>query len=357
MRTIAVIRRIFQEMLRDKRTLALLFVAPLLILSLMYLLFNSDAPLPRLGVVNVDDTVVDKLEGEDIVVIRYAQATETTIVEEDLDGLLVVEDGTYTLTLKNDEPTIAKPLQAKITQTVSSEAMSSLIRNNLGEQAPLFDLSDMQLGISTSYVYGDSETVFFDVLMPILIGFFVFFFVFLISGVGLLKERTSGTLERLLTTPIKRGEIVVAYLTGFGIFAIIQTLIVVFFAISVLDLNVEGAIWHVVLINVIVALVALSLGILLSSFAASEFQMVQFIPVIVIPQIFFTGIIPLDSMAEWLQAIAKVMPMYYAADALKKVMYQGLGLGDIKWDLVVLLSFAAIFIVLNVHALKKYRKL
>ena len=78
-----------------------------------------------------------------------------------------------------------------------------------------------------------------------------------------------------------------------------------------------GSVWNVILINLLLALVALSLGTLLSSFAASEFQMVQFIPIAVIPQVFFAGIFPLEGMADWLQSIGKIMPMYYAADALK----------------------------------------
>jgi ABC-2 type transport system permease protein len=104
-------------------------------------------------------------------------------------------------------------------------------------------------------------------------------------------------------------------------------------------------------------LVALSLGILLSTFAASEFQMIQFIPIAVIPQIFFAGIFPLEGMADWLQAVAKVIPMYYAGDALKGVMYKGFSLSDISGDLLALVIFAAIFIVLNIFSLKKYRSL
>jgi ABC-2 type transport system permease protein len=102
--------------------------------------------------------------------------------------------------------------------------------------------------------------------------------------------------------------------------------------------------------------VALSLGILLSTFAASEFQMMQFIPIVVIPQIFFAGIFPLEGMANWLQGIAKVMPLYYSA-ALKGVMYKGWGLTDIRGNIFALMIFATIFIVLNIFALKKYRKL
>src|SRR5699024_2699231 len=107
------------------------------------------------------------------------------------------------------------------------------------------DRGDMNI----TYVCGDEDTAYFDVLSPLLVGFFVFFFVFLISGIGLLKERTSGTLERLMSTPIRRTEIVTAYLIGFGVFAIIQTVIVVLYAVNVLDMMVIGSIWNVILIN------------------------------------------------------------------------------------------------------------
>ncbi|MEH7384917.1 ABC transporter permease [Bacillus sp. JJ1521] len=353
MRIIALIKRIFQQLLRDKRTLALLFVAPLLILSLMYVMFNGDSVEPTLGVVDVDEPLLEALKDHDFDIVEFDQANapEETILENELDGLLVMENDKIVLTLKNNDPTSAKALQMKVNQVFAAQAQEKLV-----SQMPNQDLMP-KIEFETNYVYGSDETVFFDVLSPILIGFFVFFFVFLISGIGLLKERTTGTLERLLSTPIRRGEIVTAYLVGFGIFAIIQTMIVVFFAITVLDVTLVGSIWNVLVINLLLALVALSLGILLSAFAASEFQMVQFIPVAVIPQIFFSGIIPLEGMANWLQAIAKVMPLYYAADALKGVMYQGLGFADISLNLLALVIFATIFIILNVFALKKYRAL
>ncbi|WP_449538719.1 ABC transporter permease [Ferdinandcohnia sp. Marseille-Q9671] len=351
MRTFALIKRIVQQLLRDKRTLALLFVAPLLILSLMYVMFNGDSVEPTLGVVSVEENLVEALKELDIKIKEYEQVTnsEKTIIDQNLDGLLVMENNQVLLTLTNSDPMSAKALQMKVNQVIAAQAQEGLVN-----QIPnLRDFPKTEMGII--YVYGSEETVFFDVLSPILIGFFVFFFVFLISGIGLLKERTTGTLDRLLSTPIRREEIVTAYLVGFGSFAIIQTIIVVFFAVTVLDVTLIGSIWNVLLINLLLALVALSLGILLSAFAASEFQMVQFIPVAVIPQVFFSGIIPLEGMATWLQGIAKIMPLYYAADALKGVMYQGLGIADISFNLLVLVIFATTFIILNVLALKKYR--
>ncbi len=350
MRTAALIKRIFQEMFRDKRTLALLFVAPLLILSLMYLLFNSDTINPKLGVTGADHQLVKALEKADIHTVHYKRITNTknTIKGDDLDAILQYKDSHWKLTLQNNDPTAAKALQMKVQQTVSQFQSALINKGNAGLPKE---------NIKTAYIYGNSDTDFFDVLSPTLVGFFVFFFVFLISGIGLLKERTSGTLERLMSTPIRRWEIVMAYLVGFGTFAIIQTVIVVLYAINILDMVLEGSIWSVILINLLLALVALSLGILLSSFAASEFQMVQFIPIAVIPQIFFSGIIPLNGLADWLQAVAKVMPLYYAADALKGIMYKGMELSDISGDLIALVLFASFFTVLNVFALKKYRKL
>lgn len=138
-----------------------------------------------------------------------------------------------------------------------------------------------------------------------MIGYYVFFFVFLIEGIGLLREKTTVTLERLMSTPIRRHEVVFGYLLGYGAFALVQTMVIVFFAVHVLDIIMIGSIWNVILINSMAALVALSRGILLSTFATSEFQMMQFIPVVFIPQMFFSGIFPLESMAGWMQILGK----------------------------------------------------
>jgi ABC-2 type transport system permease protein len=352
MRVTALVKRICRQMFRDKRTLALLFVAPLLILTLMYFLFNGNTVDPKLGVTDIESGLVTAFKKADIKVIQYESVTNKTILDDDIDGLLLQENGKMKLTLKNDDPAKAKALQMKVNQVSAAQLQAQIMMQSSGKAPTMTPKS-----IDINYVYGGSDTVFFDVLSPILVGFFVFFFVFIISGIGLLRERTTGTLERLMSTPIRRWEVVSAYLVGYGLFALIQTIIVVLYSINVLDIVLVGSIWNVLVINLLLALVALSLGILLSTFAASEFQMIQFIPIAVIPQIFFAGIFPLEGMADWLQAIAKVMPMYYAGDALKGVMYKGFGLSDISGDLLALFIFAAIFIVLNIFSLKKYRTL
>ena len=207
------------------------------------------------------------------------------------------------------------------------------------------------------YLYGSSDMAQFDYFGPVLLGFFVFFFVFLIAGVSFLRERTTGTLERLLASPLKKWEIVIGYVGGFGLFAMIQATIIVAYAIYVLGMLMEGTFGYVLLITVLLSLTALSLGTLLSAFAHNELQMMQFIPIVVVPQIFFSGLFNIDTISEWLSWITPFTPLYYAANALRNVMVRGLGWDMIYQDLLMLLGFSALFIILNILALRKYRKI
>ena len=128
---------------------------------------------------------------------------------------------------------------------------------SLPQSAKNKDTKDIQL--DNTYLYGDEDSNYFDKMFPILMSFFVFLFVFLISGIALLRERTTGTIERVLATPIKRSEIVFGYLIGYGIFAIIQTLIIVLFSIYLLNINLAGSLAYVILINILLA-IAISNG-------------------------------------------------------------------------------------------------
>ena len=368
MRILALVKRIIHQMLRDKRALALMMVAPLLILTLLHYLLGSNTVDPKMAVIGADASLVKQLKSKDIIIKEYKERSnwDKVIDKDDLDAILQVKNNEIDLTLVNDQPSATKALLIKTQQAVAAEnakeqsaKMSQFLQQVQSklQGVPLNTEPAKAPKINTTYVYGDKDTTFFDQLSPILVGFFVFFFVFLISGIALLRERTTGTLDRLLATPIQRRDIVFGYLSGYGLFAIIQTLIVVVYAVKVLDIMLVGSFWNVVIINLCLALVALSLGILLSAFANSEFQMMQFIPIAIVPQVFFAGIFPFEGMAHWMQIIAKIMPLYYGGDALVAVMYKGLGFSDIINDLLVLLGFALVFIILNIVALKKYRKI
>jgi len=379
MRVRALIKRILLQMIGDKRTLGLMFIAPLFVLTLMYFIFNSSAVNLKLGSVNLSPGIVQALKDANFDVTEYPAGTAVNdaVIKDKLDGMLQINGASVQLTLQNTDPTKSKQITLKLNQILASglnpgmgagaAAGSGGIVNsgaNAGSGGAAAGISQNNAAamrmiptIEVSYIYGNADTTFFDILSPILVGFFVFFFVFLIAGIGLLRERMTGTLERLMSTPVRRGEVITGYLLGFGIFAAVQTVIIVLYAIIMLKIVLVGSIWNVLLINLLMAFVALSLGILLSTFASSEFQMMQFIPIVIVPQVFFAGLFPLEGMAGWLRALSRIMPIYYGADALKAVMYKGLGLGDIWGDILALMIFAIVFIILNLFALKKYRKL
>lgn len=404
MRTMAIVRRVFKQMLRDKRTLALMFLAPLLIMALMYFLFqNNTTQVATLGVHNVDHQVVKAINTKHVDIHHYSSnQAKAMIKQHDLDGYLTQKDGYLTITYSNSNPTntslikaslqsglvklkiqtlvTATKAQKKVLQTQKQATVSKLktalaqaqasgntaaaakIQKQLRQATasattPTNSQSQTTTYTTSShYIYGSSDSTFFENFLPAFLGFFVFFFVFLISGVSLLNERTTGTLSRLLATPIRRSEIIMGYLIGYGGFAIIQTVLTVVFTITVFKIHLVGSIWLVFLTNLLLALVALTLGIFISTFANSEFQMIQFIPLIVVPQIFFAGLVPVDGMASWLQAIAHIMPLYYGANALTAVVTKGAGLGDIGVNLLILVGFMVVLTMLNIVGMKRYRK-
>ena len=149
----------------------------------------------------------------------------------------------------------------------------------------------------------------FDRVGLTMLGIFPFVVMFLVTSIAMLRERTSGTLERLLTTPLARLDLLLGYGLAFGLMAALQALVTVTIATTVYDLDVTGSVWLVVLIAVADALLGVALGLLASAFARSEFQAVQFMPLIVLPQFFLCGLlVPVDQMAGWLQAISTRPP-------------------------------------------------
>ncbi|MBC1232660.1 ABC transporter permease [Listeria booriae] len=388
MRVMAIVKRIANQFRRDKRTLALMFIAPLILITLINYLFDGDAVDPKVGVQGVSSEMVAQLKDKDIKVKQYDAVSnvKNTIKSDDLDAFIKQDGADVQLTFENSDPGVSKQIQMKLQAALMAEqkdAMKQLgesmqetaakVQQSLavvakqyaaqtGQQLDIPKVNllipdQQQLTISTDYIYGDADTTFFDTIGPIFIGFFVFFFVFLIAGISFLRERTTGTLERLMATPIKRWELETGYLLGFGIFALAQSIIVALYSIHVLDMVQMGSIWYVLLITLMLAMVALTLGILLSTFANNEFQIVQFIPIVIVPQVLFCGIFPLEGMADWLQWIAHIMPLYYGADALTSIMVKGEGFAGFATDFYILVGFALVFMILNIFALKKYRKI
>jgi ABC-2 type transport system permease protein len=362
---LAIAKRIFIQMFRDKRTLALMWFAPLMIFTLMYFLFTSSGSdtTYKVGVYNLNPEIVENLEDNHLEtsVFPSGEQAEGTIKNNQLVAFIAQKaDGSIEITYENSAPAKSAVVRAKLQGALVKRqlgAFASLAQQAAVANPNLAQAVPQQTAVTEQYLYGEEDSDYFTTISPILLGFFIFFLVFLISGMALLRERTTGTLDKLLAAPVRRWEIIAGYLLGYGFFAFIQTLLLVEFVVHILHVTVAGNLALVMVITFLSALLALSFGVLLSTFAASEFQMVQFIPVVIIPQIFFSGIIEVGNLAEWLQFLARFMPLYYIGNALQSVMIKGGTLMDIGKDLAVIVLFISIFTILNVLGLKRYRKI
>jgi len=187
------------------------------------------------------------------------------------------------------------------------------------------------------YVYDDNAGVF-NRIGPQMLGIFPFIIMFLVTSVTMVRERTSGTLERLLTTPLLRGELIGGYALAFGSAALVQAAVTSAIAVGPLNLQVRS-VWVVLLFAVLDALLGTALGLLMSAFATTEFQAVQFMPAIVLPQLLLCGLLnPRDNMAQLLTWLSDFMPLSYATDAFTNTRtHTGLS-GEMWRDLVVLVG-------------------
>ncbi|RLQ93441.1 ABC transporter permease [Falsibacillus albus] len=339
MRISAFVLRIIQQVIRDKRTLALILLAPLLILTMLWLVFDSDKYDPKVGMVFSQPQQEKMIKHDDFKVYDSEAKARKAVKDGKLDGFVQL-DQKPKLVVEGSDPTV--------NQLVMKKAQEALASSQSGTAAAP--------KLKIDYVYGSKDMGQFDSFGPVLLGFFCFFFVFLISGVSFLRERTSGTLERLLASPLRIWEMVISYVLGFGVFTIVQATLISWYAIYVLKMMMVGSFFNVLLIILLLSFTALTLGILLSAFARNELQMMQFIPLVVVPQVFFSGLFNLDTISDWLSWIGPITPLYYAADALKNIMIRGFSVGDISYDILILAGFSILFILLNIAALKTYRK-
>jgi ABC-2 type transport system permease protein len=350
MRTRAIILRIVRQFIHDKRTMFLMFIPPIFILSLMGLVFNGDVYEPKIGVSGVSLNMAVSLKEQHAVVTEYAtpELGKTALIAGEIDALITLDkntanlDGIPDVLLEGSNPTASQAVIMTLQQ------ISQKLLPNAEKQ--------MQLQPQINYLYGSADMKTIDRFGPVMIGIFVFFFVFLIAGVSFWRERTTGTLERLLSTPLKRWEIVLGYVCGFGIFTVFQALLISWYSIQILGIIMMGSFLYVMLITLLLSMTAMTLGTLLSTVAANELQLIQFIPLIIAPQIFLSGLFPLDTLPVGLQRLGAVTPIYYGSQALMDIMVRGKGWSAIALNVFVLIGFSLLFMILNVLALRKHLK-
>ncbi|MGO9181201.1 MAG: ABC transporter permease [Candidatus Limnocylindrales bacterium] len=364
-RVYALFRRVVEEIRRDRPSLALLFIAPILVTGLVtFILRDSQTPIVHAVVVDragpagaaVEGAIGDALQSQGSTV---AQAPDESAARSE------IEDGhaSIAIVLPADFGSAGARMITVITNGLDpageADQITSVQKALLAVTGELAGVSLPTISHTTIYGVPSKDPI--TTFAPAIVGFFAYFFVYLLTGVSFLRERTGGTLERLLATPVSRGEIVAGYTLGFGLFAMIQVALLMVWVLGTvhvpamgplpgfavgLGVAMTGSPVVAFLVVVLLAVGAVSLGIFLSTFARTELQVIQFIPLVLVPQFLLSGVLfPVSTLPSVLKPLVPLMPLNYAVDGLRQVFIRGAGLdvGALQVDVVVLAAIAALF--------------
>ncbi|MFL5337277.1 MAG: ABC transporter permease [Geminicoccaceae bacterium] len=245
----------------------------------------------------------------------------------------------------------ARPVSARATLATGRRVLTQL-RNDHRTVAMLL-VAPCVLITLFKYVFQNSPGVFDRVGLPML-GIFPMVTMFLVTVIAMVRERTTGTLERLLTTPLGKLDLLLGYALAFGSAALVQAAVASALALGPLGLKVQAGVGVVLVVAVSNALLGMALGLLLSAFAQTEFQAVQFLPAALLPQLLLCGLFtPRERMPDWLHAISDVLPLSYGVDALVQAARAPEVTGTLVTDIAVVLACVVVALALGAATLRR----
>jgi len=374
-RVVALFRRVVSEIRRDRPSLALLFIAPIVITGLVtFILRESQAPQVTAVVVNLAGTRGQLVGSALGAALREGGATVSDVADEAAARAAIGDKAASVgIVIGTDAATGSSLTITAITNGLDPSGEASQV-SAVGRAVVAAASSASGTAVPVirhTTVYGTPTNDPITTFAPAIVGFFAYFFVYILTGVSFLRERTGGTLERLLATPVTRGEVVIGYTLGFGLFATIQVAVLMLWALGSLNVPafgplpsfsiglgvaVNGSPLLAFLVVLLLAVGAVSLGIFLSTFARTELQIIQFIPIVLAPQFLLSGVLfPVSALPSILRPIVAIMPLNYAVDGLRQVFIRGadLGVPALQLDLAVLAIVAAFFAMIAALTIRR----
>ncbi len=373
----ALALRIIRQFLRDPRTLALVFLAPILVMTILNFVLNNQSTAAALDVVlpgsdqattvfkSQLDTIFNQQKDTLSVSYRSLADANTRLDNADVNGVLIFPAGFAQQVIQGTSSTQSvilrldggRPSQAKIIQNLVSGILQSIQQRSSAPAAfqPGSSSASVKIIQNTEYLPASSKNYTQnDALAPLFVGLFAFFFVFLLTSVSFLRERARGTIERLLISPLSRAELILGYVLGFTTFAIVQSVAILAYVIFVLQVHYAGNLGLIFLITLGLTIGSVNLGIFLSTFARNELQVIQFIPLVLVPQALLGGLFwSVSSLPVVLKQIAYALPLTWANFGLTDIMLRGKGLDTIWPDLVVLAAFATLMVLLSTFTVRR----
>jgi ABC-2 type transport system permease protein len=370
-RLFAVTTRVLQDLRNDRRQLALIFIAPLLVITIFGVAFTGDVKDVRVVVVNGDTAKGSNSLSDKIISNFDTSVLDVAFANNESDGVVQVQNGSASAVIvfpSNFTQSVAAQAsgQASIAQenvTVKlfadksnpnvSNAIIAAVNNAVAQTIVGQGHKPLASVDSSNAIYG-ANAQFIDFFAPGIISVAVWQLTTLLTLISFVGERTSGTLLRLLSSPLKEGELVAGYAVAFGVIGTTQSAVLLAAAVILFNVTIVGNVLLAFGVIALLAIVSEGLGILLSSLARREAQAVQFLPFIILPAFLLSGVFwPIQAIPTWLRPVSYAIPTTYAVEAVRSVILRGWGLDKIYPDIVALVIFASVFLALATISLRR----
>ena len=377
-RTLEVARKTLRSLKHDRRTAGFLVFMPLFMIAIFGYTFGGDLRDVEVVVVNMDsggangsvaEMIVSEVSKGDTLKLtvlspdqdRPAAAAEDAVRDADAWAALVFDENftqeveatvaamraglplvpcRVDLTIDASNPNIAQAVVAEV-----AAAIQTVLVTQYGLVPPV--------ALSQDMVYGQ-DAEFIDFFAPGVMGLAGMMVTLMLSIISFVHERTNGTLDRLLTTPVTEGEIVGGYALAFGLVALIQSTVILLAAVILFRIEIVGNPFLLLSVIFLLGIGSQGLGFILSSNAKNEFQAVQFMPLILFPSILLAGVFwPLEAVPSLLRPVSYFIPLTYAVDACRSIMIRGWGVAEVWPQLLILTAIAAVLLILSAYSLKK----
>jgi len=383
-RVLAIARKNLRGLRHDRRTVGFLVMMPLLLITIFGYTFGGEVKNLDVYIVNFDQVPANQsaalalitdiatrdtmrqvqVYGPDVADAAAVEASLSRVRDAKAWALMVFEESfTADVTaaieaLRNG--TFVMPGSFKIYIDGTNPNVVSAIMTDLQMSiqrvlaSPVYGIIPPMVA-TPELVYGEGAE-FIDFFAPGVMGLAAMMVTFMLSIISFVHERSQSTLDRLLSSPASEGEIVAGYAIAFGLVGLIQSIVILLTAVLLFDIQIQGSVVLVFFIILLFGIGNQGLGFVLSSVAKNEFQAIQFMPIILFPQILLSGVFwPIEAVPDLLRPVSYCLPLTYAVEGLRSVMIRGWGVGEVWLQLAVLVAFAAVMLLLSTYGLKKRR--
>ncbi len=376
-RALSISRRIALGLRHDPRTVALILLGPVVAMFVFGLAFSGEVRHVKVGVVNLDsgievplmenisipEQILSNIDRNilDIVPVNGEEKAVAMVKDGKLSAVIVFpEKFTEEVYLGMEDPSlgVSTKIRIRLDQTIFNVA-AAVTKTFMDAAVKTMEAGGRKLPVAVDTndpVYGKGAR-FMDFFVPGVMGFAGFMLTALLTILSFVAEKRSGTLDRLLSTPLRESEVVAGYAVAFSVIGTVQALLLLGVATAAFRVMIVGNIITAFFIIALLCVVSLSLGILLSTLASNELQAVQMVPLIVLPSFLLAGIFwPVEAIPLALRPLSYLIPPYWAIDACRSIMIRGWGMEKVYLNVCALAAFAGLYLWAAVMTLKRRKQ-